>query len=47
MKTIHYTTENVENAKREGFFYGKHWINDELGLMIDLFKSPVKGSKKL
>lgn len=47
MKTVHNTPEAIEEAKSYGFSHGIKWENKELGPMIDLYKYPAKGSKKL
>jgi hypothetical protein len=47
MKTVHNTLEAIEEAKTHGFTHGIKWESKELGAMIDLYKYPVKGSKKI
>ncbi len=46
-KTIHFNDKLIEEAKSNGFSYGIKWENKELGVMIDLYTYPKKGSKKL
>lgn len=47
MKTVHNTPEIIEQAKSDGFTHGIKWDTKQLGSMIDLYKYPIKGSKKI